>query len=493
LQAINCDQGETVKCTSCGHENPNVNRFCGMCGSVLDRRRLTPANAKPGVEGAAAKIGPLAPDRPTISGAEPLSGVGISPAQPRLGNTTSIISEPSATNRDQRQSEAQRALEAARSIRAQRISRLQHELSTKSATPAVNPQPGRFETAATTIPAIKTDRFDTAPLTEEPSTVRKPSEKPVDAEGGTSAYAPSSTFSMFGTTHELSESRGELHGPSFLGLSGDGGDSDYLLEDEEGPRRYTGVVFLVVLVLAGLVVLQWQGTEGVRLWGSRAFAAISSLGSSSAPKQEPPKATEPVAARSDTTATEQKPEQKDDQKKDDAQASNPAAGSATDSTSAEKSATASSATSPTADKTEGEKPASEEKPAEEKPAAARSESRNQKRSAHAKPSPSTQGRDDSGDELVARAQDYLYGRGGRRNCQEAMSLLTSAANQGNARASGQLGAMYATGNCAPFDRATAYRWLTRAATAEPGNAWLRQNRDMVWREMTPDERNRASR
>ena len=449
-----------MKCNSCGHENPNVNRFCGMCGSILDRRLLTQNDVQNGVQsdapitvqsGARSELKPgVQPGLPGVrsevkselkSGVQPTAGarppVGVTEAPRRPIGT---MLEPAAT--------ALKQPLAARPTQATSVS--------------------------------PPDRTPTRTASQEP--------KPV---------AQSSTFSMFGATHELTDSREQLHGPSFLGLSGDQDDPDYLLEDEETGSGRKWVVFLVVVVLIALGVWQWQGTSGVRAWGARALAAIG-LGTGGAPQSGPP-VNEPVASRTEEPAPagEQKPPQKDDQKKDDAQAASPATGSATTAANpAQTSADTASAPSATSDKPEPAKVAAEEQPAEKKPAAARNVPANEKRSAaHAKASSAVapEPRDDSGDELVARAQDYLYGRGGRRNCDQAMALLTSAAGQGNARASGQLGAMYATGNCAPFDRAIAYRYLTRAATAEPRNAWLRQNRDMVWREMTPDERSRASR
>jgi len=34
----------------------------------------------------------------------------------------------------------------------------------------------------------------------------------------------------------------------------------------------------------------------------------------------------------------------------------------------------------------------------------------------------------------------------------------------------------------------AYRWLSSALTANPSSQWAQQNRDLIWRQMTPDER-----
>ena len=93
--------------------------------------------------------------------------------------------------------------------------------------------------------------------------------------------------------------------------------------------------------------------------------------------------------------------------------------------------------------------------------------------------------------MLAQGQRYLYGQGVRKSCDQAINLIHSAANQGNAEARSQLGGMYATGNCAPFDRVTAYRWFTLALSASPRKSSVQRTRDMLWREMTDTERQRA--
>ncbi len=88
-------------------------------------------------------------------------------------------------------------------------------------------------------------------------------------------------------------------------------------------------------------------------------------------------------------------------------------------------------------------------------------------------------------------ENYLYGRGVTRNCGQALVYLKAAAQAGNPRARGKLGALYATGECVNQDRPTAYRWFTMAREVDPSNIWLERNREMLWREMSPDERVRS--
>ena len=98
----------------------------------------------------------------------------------------------------------------------------------------------------------------------------------------------------------------------------------------------------------------------------------------------------------------------------------------------------------------------------------------------------------AGDDLLARAQAYLYGSS--RNCGQALAYLNEAARRGNAKADSQFGTLYATGHCVSQNRAIAYDYFTRAVNAEHGrNVSIEHNREMLWREMTSTERAQVSR
>ena len=56
-----------------------------------------------------------------------------------------------------------------------------------------------------------------------------------------------------------------------------------------------------------------------------------------------------------------------------------------------------------------------------------------------------------------------------------------------------LGTMYFTGHCATRDLPTAYRWFARALHGDPGNSRLQQDLEILWKAMTPDERQMATR
>lgn len=98
----------------------------------------------------------------------------------------------------------------------------------------------------------------------------------------------------------------------------------------------------------------------------------------------------------------------------------------------------------------------------------------------------------SEDSLVSEGEKYLYGNGVPQNCERAQKDILAAARQENAKAYTLLGAMYATGHCVSRDLPTAYRWFARALHQDPGNTRLQQNLEVIWRQMTPEERQVAT-
>jgi hypothetical protein len=282
-------------------------------------------------------------------------------------------------------------------------------------------------------------------------------------------------------------------GPSFLGLSsaesGSGGYSYLFQEEEERSHKAGWVLLVVLLVLGGVVYAKWQPLRDYVL-----TTAISN----SRPKQPaptennaeaaPPASNAPTTtlASSDTQAPPITTENNADQKK----AAEPKTSDSKeglperDKESADNSNVGAKGAGKQAEKrpaaVKDEAPAdTDETPAEdeEKPSAA-------KRGVVA---PANEG-----GELVNSGERYLYGRGVARSCDQAVSYFNAAAAKQNPQAFSHLGALYATGQCVPMDRAVAYAWFRRAYTKEPGNHYFEQNLTMLWREMTPGERQRAT-
>jgi len=95
------------------------------------------------------------------------------------------------------------------------------------------------------------------------------------------------------------------------------------------------------------------------------------------------------------------------------------------------------------------------------------------------------------DAPVQLADMYIGGQGVPRSCEQAEVLLKTAAEKENARARNRLASMYATGTCVTRDRVQAYRWLSSALSANPNSDWAKQNRDLIWQQMTLEERAQA--
>jgi hypothetical protein len=100
---------------------------------------------------------------------------------------------------------------------------------------------------------------------------------------------------------------------------------------------------------------------------------------------------------------------------------------------------------------------------------------------------------DTGDADFRKADAFLYGRGAAKNCDEAVKYLKAASSKSNAKARSAFGTMYATGHCVPRDLPTSYLWFALALQVDPNNQILEKDLNAVWSEMTPPERQLATR
>ena len=144
------------------------------------------------------------------------------------------------------------------------------------------------------------------------------------------------------------------------------------------------------------------------------------------------------------------------------------------------------AASPAAKETEPEAPARSSKNA-------RAERTNAGTSrAAARPSPEEPA-EDKGNAEFRKGEAYLYGRGMRQNCDEAVRNLKEASAKQNAKARSTFGTMYATGHCVPRDLPTSYSWFALALRVDPNNQILEKDLVAIWNQMTPPERQMATR
>jgi TPR repeat protein len=99
----------------------------------------------------------------------------------------------------------------------------------------------------------------------------------------------------------------------------------------------------------------------------------------------------------------------------------------------------------------------------------------------------------SGDAAFRKGEAYLYGRGVPKNCDEAVKNLKAASAKSSAKARSVFGTMYATGHCVPRDLPTSYLWFALALRVDPNNQILEKDLSAVWNQMTPPERQMATR
>jgi len=100
---------------------------------------------------------------------------------------------------------------------------------------------------------------------------------------------------------------------------------------------------------------------------------------------------------------------------------------------------------------------------------------------------------DTGDADFRKGEAYLYGRGVPENCDQAVKYLKAASAKSNAKARSAFGTIYATGHCVPRDLPTSYAWFARALQVDPNNQILEKDLTAIWNQMTPAERQMATR
>jgi len=391
-----------VRCARCGNENPDGNRFCGMCGATL----LTAPAASATVRSA-----PQAPAPASV----PLSSA-----------------------------------------------------------PSSAPIPAR-------------------PQAPEPSR----------ATGPVSDYSPG------------------ISGPSFLGLNdptprkraslsadphASSNNLDYLLEDDEEPRRGgAGKFVLIVLALAlaaGFGYLRWKNQK----FGWLGLGTSKPSASAQSPDATDTTATTPPASSSPGAATTTPSIQPVTDPSSGAPANSPAANAASNTTASPAAGTAPTGAPPsTADAGPSSAPAgaapsaaaaSDAVPTDAAPAAAPDNSppANPKpsKAAEAPPAkPAAASKPAKPFDTVSEAQKYLYGKGVPQDCERGMRLLKPAVNQSNPKAMVEMGALYSAGLCTPHDLPTAYRWFALALRKEPDNQAVQSDLQKLWGEMTQPERQLA--
>ena len=310
-----------------------------------------------------------------------------------------------------------------------------------------------------------------------------------------------------------------ISGPSFLGLNDPGPRKrgslsidphsnsrslDYLLDDEEEPRRGgAGKFVLILLALAlalGFGYLRWRnqgfgwlmssaakpspaaetpadssaptspaGTPDARAAAPPAAAPVKTPDAAATNASQPPSGPAVQNSAPDGAAATPAPTKADAPSA--ASKTNPPTDADDDNSSDDKGPAATTAAAPASKPDKVEKPRAGREPATPKP------------SAVAKPVR-------AGDP-VAEAQRYLYGRGAAQDCDHGLRILKPAANESNSKAMIQMGALYSAGLCTPRDLPTAYRWFALALRKDPDNLAVQTDLQKLWGEMTQPERQLA--
>jgi hypothetical protein len=273
----------------------------------------------------------------------------------------------------------------------------------------------------------------------------------------------------------------EVGGMSFLGLGSENSSStpDYLYEDVE--QTHWGRYILILILIAGGAWLSWQYWKGEFPFPPKASNPTPQVAESTPPSTETSQAN-PSAAQ---PSVEPIPTNPEPSKAPDAAASAPVTNPPAAPTTEAKTETPPEAKTPeplapedTRSVPETGAPVEKAEKAAPKPT---------------KPAPPPEPVVSPGEALYVQGQKYLYGTGVPENCDLALKSLLSAASRAHPRAQSTLGTMYFTGHCVTRDLPNAYRWFAKALRQDPSNIRLEQNLNVVWQQMTPGERQMATR
>lgn len=282
-----------------------------------------------------------------------------------------------------------------------------------------------------------------------------------------------------------SDSGEKVHGPSFLGLSDDQQETFDYPDDEEDKRKRsrTRLIAVAILLIAAGGFCGWQWLhDGFPFNHSNAGSTPSS----------PPTGTAPDASQNPAPQTADKSVTENGS----APAAATNSGTPADASGKPAEGTTPEATAPAPSQDQAapvDKAASAEAtpavPAPVKPPATKVQPA---RLATKPSSVGTAALTSPDADLELAGERYLYGTGLPQSCTRAESSLRTAASHGNTKAETVLGTMYATGHCVGRDLPTAYRWFARALHQEPQNSRISADLQVLWRQMTPEEKQLAT-
>ena len=459
-------------CPKCGEDNSEQFRFCGMCGSPLDGSAAGSRPATTQVRPPSTFSNPAsAPPRP-----KPL-GIPVPPVKKESNVNAAVLRENKSAARWPIAGDAARQPENP----VPPIS----GPSMLGLNLAINKRPE--ETAATATQTRPVEADATRYSTDFKSNQVRATENRANEYRANVLPSESSRFDDFGTD--------SFREQSFSGLNS-------YIEDE--PKSGAGRAILLLLLLAALGVAGWwtynnyRGVAQGRKAQSDSANAVEAPPDSQSTPSAPSPAPAPVPAPAPAPSAAAKPPS------DVAEGPSENASPAPDANAAPADNNAAPAASP-ANKAAPTPSAPAAKPVEPTPPPAQAKAAPQRVApAPARkpaPTPAKSSRvaaaapeaEDTGDASFRRAESYLYGRGASQNCDEAVKNLKAASAKSNAKARSTFGTMYATGHCVPRDLPTSYLWFALALRVDPNNQVLEKDLTAVWNQMTPPERQLATR
>jgi len=453
-----------VICPKCGENNSNTFRFCGMCGTLLEARRSANATAAPNSPVAASKIvNAQEPQRPAIV-ENVVHDVAENSPRPILRQVPPI-SGPSMLGLN-----ADPPLMDRTSMDRSSMNRSSMDRSSMDRSSMDRPSLDR-------------------PSLNQPGAIRPSLSQ---------AAVPQSALNQIGFSQPAPNQRGpnqavpvrpemdSFRPTAFTGL-------DSFFEHEQPKKNSASRVMLLVVLLAALAVAGWWTYGYLDIAQSRKSQVATNAGKSTAAassetQNEPPGTSPNVSPNVPPNV----PPSNSPSTAPSAQKASPSdAGSSQAPPSAPVSETPSQNANASPD-TNTTVSAPEAKPAAKAPPVRSEKTKPHVTSAGASKPPELAAAD-TGTADFQKGEAYLYGRGAPENCDQAVKYLKSASAKSSAKARSAFGTMYATGHCVARDLPTSYLWFAMALRVDPNNQILEKDLSAIWNQMTPPERQLATR